>query len=216
MKIRKRMSDKALLANRNNGKQGQGPENTDRTRYNAITHGLLARNLKFESEADKKSFDASMGELARYHRPVGPTEWSLVVIIAVCLWKLGELFGIESSEMQNRKDAGTAIARGLQGETLGLPLFSATQQRWEAKELVVRTGNSGPTDNWSTSDEADNATGHLIVEAKLTTSLDTILRYGASIKRDLYRALDKLQELQADRLELDPGSMKEEGDSEEK
>ena len=81
---------------------------------------------------------------------------------------------------------------------------------------MVRSGNSGPTEECSSSNEAEKTTGHLIVEAKLTTSLDTILRYGAAIKRDFYRALDKLQELQADRLELEPEPMNEEAGSEEK
>jgi hypothetical protein len=44
--------------------------------------------------------------------------------------------------------------------------------------------------------------GHIVVEAKLTSSLETILRYQAAIKRDYYRSLGVLRELQQDRLEL--------------
>jgi hypothetical protein len=41
--------------------------------------------------------------------------------------------------------------------------------------------------------------GHLQIEAKLSTSLDTILRYQAALKRDLYRAIAALRVLQHDR-----------------
>jgi hypothetical protein len=37
---------------------------------------------------------------------------------------------------------------------------------------------------------------HVQIEAKLNTSLDTILRYQAALKRDLYRAIAALRAIQ--------------------
>jgi hypothetical protein len=37
------------------------------------------------------------------------------------------------------------------------------------------------------------------IEAKLTTSLESILRYQTTIKRDLYHVLSELREMQSDR-----------------
>jgi hypothetical protein len=45
----------------------------------------------------------------------------------------------------------------------------------------------------------EDKTNHRSIEAKLTSSLDTILRYQSAIKRDLYRALAELREIRRER-----------------
>ena len=202
MPIHKTMSERALLANRNNGKKSKGPNNADRTRSNATTHGLLTRDLKFDTEADKNSFDASVQELAAYHRSVGPTEWSLILIMAVCLWKLGQLFGLESAELKSRTSNSQSLIQGLQCSLIsqGLHYSSALEQGWEAQELTIHAGGRDKTKSgYSSHDKTENA----IVDVKLTTRLDTILRYRTTIQRDFYRALATLQELQRERLEIE-------------
>jgi hypothetical protein len=205
MKIKKTMSERALLANRSNGKRGAGPENTDRTRFNAISLGLFAKKVQFESENEKQAFDALELEAGLYYRPTGPAETALVSEVTICLWRLRELYGWEFSEIRNRRTAAAAVLAGLKenGDAQALPLFGATQQGWEAEELLVRTGSRGPNENAILLDEEKLKTGHLVLEAKLTTTLQTILRYGAAIRRDLYRALAALQQLQRARLELE-------------
>jgi hypothetical protein len=41
--------------------------------------------------------------------------------------------------------------------------------------------------------------GHVQIEARLNTSLHTILRYQAAIKRDMYRAIAELRSRQRER-----------------
>ena len=202
MTIKKTMSERALLANRTNGRKSKGPNNTDRSRYNAITHGLLAKNLTFESEADKNSFDASTQDLADYHCPVGPTEWSLILVMAVCLWKLGRLFGLESAELESRTGNSQSLIQGLQVSLIsqGIHYSSALEQGWDVRELTIHAGGRDTSKGSCSHEKCENA----IIDVKLTARFDSIVRYRASVQRDFYRALATLQELQRERLELEP------------
>lgn len=79
-----------------------------------------------------------------------------------------------------------------------LPLFSqwgvASDARlgWECQELVVRSEQRDSKQRYSDKTEG----GNVQFEMKLTTSLESVVRYEAAIKRDLYRALDALKCLQ--------------------
>jgi hypothetical protein len=59
----------------------------------------------------------------------------------------------------------------------------AISQGWQAQELVCRTASRGYEDEDGL-DDMTGKTGHIVVEAKMTNSLDSILRYRAAIKRD--------------------------------
>jgi hypothetical protein len=203
MKIKKTVTPRVLAANRTNGKHNPGPRNPKNTSDNAVTHGLLARKIVFRNPDEKKSYDALAAELAAHHQPFGPTERLLVSEMAISSWRLHELNGWESLEVRNRTTAAAAIGQGLRedGKAHELPLFAATQQGWSAQEMVVRTGSRSSEED-TLLDEA-RKTGHIIIETKMASSLETILRYGAAIRRDFYRALVALRELQRDRVEVD-------------
>jgi hypothetical protein len=204
MKTKRTVTQRVLAANRANGKHNPGPRNPQNTQDNAITHGLLAKKLVFRNDDEKQSYDALAAELADHHQPFGPTERLLVSEMAISWWRLQELYGWESLEVSNRTNAAAAIVQGLRedGTAQELPLFAATQQGWSAQEMIVRSGSRSSTEDETLPDEA-RKTGHIILETKMTSSLETILRYGAAIRRDFYRALVALRELQRDRLEAD-------------
>jgi hypothetical protein len=202
MKIKRTITDRVLAANRANGKHNPGRRNPQNT--SAVTHGLLANKLVFRSDDERRSYNTLVAELTDHHQPLGPTEGVLVSEMAISLWRLQELYGWESLEVKSRTDAAAAIVQGLRedGDAQELPLFAATQQGWSAQELVVRSGSRGSKEGETLLDEA-RKTGHIILETKMISSLETILRYGAAIRRDFYRALAALRDLQRERLELD-------------
>jgi hypothetical protein len=206
MKTKRTVTDRVLAANQANGqKNRRGPRNPQNTRYNAITHALLSSKLVFRGEDEKRTFETLVAELTRHHAPFGPTEQALVSEMAICLWRLRDLYGWESIEIRNHTNAAAAIVEGLRenGEAQELPLFAATQQGWSIQELVVRSGSRSSADEETLLDDARAKTGHLILETKSVSALETILRYGAAIRRDFYRALTALRELQQERLELE-------------
>jgi hypothetical protein len=91
------------------------------------------------------------------------------------------------------------VADNYDGEQL--PLFdqadasgSAAQLGWVCQELVVRTGTrNSEQERESVLGDRNGKVGHVQIEAKLNTSLDTILLYQAALKRDLYRAITALR-----------------------
>ncbi len=204
MKIKRTVTKRVLAANRANGKYNPGPRNPQNTSDNAVTHGLLAKKLVFRTDDEKQSYDALAAELADHHQPFGPTERLLVSEMAISLWRLQAVYGWESLEVSNRANAAAAIVQGLRenDKAQELPLFAATQQGWSAQEMVVRSGSRSSNEEEALLDEA-RKTGYIILETKMTSSLETILRYSAAIRRDFYRALVALRELQLERLELD-------------
>ena len=202
--LKKTVTEPVLLANRQNGGKSPGPRNTKNTRYSATTHSLLAKQIRFRDESEEKEFRKLVAELSRDHNPVGLTEQNLVAEMAIALWRLQIVYGLEFLEVKNRENAATAIFNGLSEnmEAQELSFFGATQQGWSARELSVRTGSRNSGVDALLGEKTDKI-GHVIVEARMSSSLDTLLRYGASIRRDFYKALEVLRQLQQERLELD-------------
>ena len=209
MKITKTISEKVISANRANSQKSTGPGDCANVKNNAIKHGFRAQHLSFENEDQKKEYTELLEQLEEYHEPDGPTEWMLVEEIANCQWMLQELNVWKSQEITNRRNATKAILRAVAEnyDEKHLPFFttadgadSAAQLGWDCQELIVRTGTRnfeqdkllrGMDKNWKS--------GQVQIEAKLNTSLDSILRYEAALKKDLYRAVRTLGEIQQQR-----------------
>jgi hypothetical protein len=149
---------------------------------------------------EKKEVEGLLSQLFRHHDPSGPTERGLVAEMAFCLWRLQNLYGWESLEISSRKAAAAALLKALSESRNAhdlLPLLDEIGQGWEPTGLIVRNGTR------EFRGERIDKTGHSFIEARMGNSLDLILRYGAGIRRDFYRALATLRDIQRQRLELD-------------
>jgi hypothetical protein len=206
MKIKKTMTDKAIVANQNNGKNGNGPDHPIAGNQNARKHGLQSKHLVFRTEEERQEFDALQNDLLDEYQPSGRTELELVGKVAVAFWKSAEENGWELQELGRRGQAPAAILKTLAENYDGeqLPLFtgedgsqSAAQFGWECQELIVRTGTrNSELEKEGVLKDQKGKIGHVQIEARLNTSLDTILRYHAANDRDLYRALEELRSVQ--------------------
>ena len=235
MKIEKTITDKVIAASQKNGKKGKGPNDPTVVGQNARKHGLQAKYLVFQNEEEEQEFDALLGDLVEEYKPVDRTDEELVGKLAVAFWNSAKLNGWEMQEFAQRRKAAAAVLRTLAENYDGdqLPLFtqrdgsdSAVQLGWDCQELVVRTGtrNSEQEDEGSPKDrERKGKIGHVQIEARLNTSLDTILRYRAATNRDLYRAIAELRSRQRERCgqglqgetndkSIDTGSSRQVGD----
>jgi hypothetical protein len=74
---------------------------------------------------------------------------------------------------------------------------------WACNELTIRSGTTNSDQEKESSGDRNSKAGNVQIEAKLTNSLDTILRYQAAIKRDFYRAITALRDIQRDRRDED-------------
>ncbi len=201
MKIKKSVTEKVIAANQANAGKGTGPKDTRTVKRNALKHSVLAKHLVFRDEQEETEFNNLLADLEDEYRPDGQTDRALVEETAICLWKLGILNGWELEEVTNRRKAAKAILRAVAERydedqlslfTKGDGSHSAARLGWDCQELIVRTGTRNSEQDESLAGDTTDKSGQVQIEAKLTTSLDTILRYQAAVKRDLYRAIAAL------------------------
>ncbi len=213
MKIRKTVTEKVIAANRANAKESTGPGDCTNVKDNAIKHGFRGKQLIFQNAEEEQRYAALLQELEEYHQPDGPIEGMLIEEIGRCRWRLEDLNGWALQEITNRRQASRAILRGVAEnyDEERLPLFtkasgsdSAAQLGWDCEQLIVRTGSKNfereePRSGMGKMSKTDTS-GAVQIEVKLNTSMDSILRYEAALKRDLYRAIRTLLEIQRQRL----------------
>jgi hypothetical protein len=208
MKINKTMTDAAITANRQNAQKSTGPVRTEVVNQNARKHGLLAKKLLFETDEERNEFEQLADELNEDKNPIGKVEQALLEEVAICFWKLRAANGWEQQEIAKQRAASKAIMQTLadQHDQTRLPLFtrwnggpSAAQFGWDCHELLVRCDKADSEQDMQTNGDRSGQTGRTQIEARLTASQDSILRYQTAIKRDLYRALSALCDMQRER-----------------
>ncbi len=219
MKIQKTVTQKVVAANRRNARKGTGPRDPGAVNQNACKHGLLAKHLRFQSADQEAEFASLLRDFEEEYQPSGVTESALVEEAAVCLWKLGILEGWALEEFVNRRNAAQAIVRTVAEncDEKQLPFFtqgngsrSAAQLGWDCQELLIRSGTSNveDADVFDMSDKRATS-GHVLIAAKLNSSIDTIARYQSALKKDFYRAIAALRDMQRERLSKNSANVSE-------
>lgn len=211
MKVRKTVTDKVVAANQGNSRKSPGPTNIEAVKQNARKHGLLAKHLTFQNAEEEAEFEKLLRDFEDEYTPLGATESALCGEAAVCLWKLSILDGWVMQDFANRRDAAQAIVRAAadHSDDRQLPFFtegngsrSAAQAGWDCRELTIRSGTSNVEQEEALSEsDTKAASGHVLIEAKLNPSIETTTRYQAALKKDFYRAIAMLRELQRERLD---------------
>ena len=226
MKIKKSISDDVRKANRVNAQSSTGPR-TERGKsnssHNALRHGILARKLLLETHEQRAEFRELRHACKKEFSPKGLLERFFMDEIAIIFWKLGITEALQAQELLRRQeladDVGSIFHNDLKLPISGhdLPL----DRGWDCERLVVRAVSGEDTSNSSASrgpavvqNQVINAfqnsqnsnrqeVGHLEFEAVLGNSLANMTRYQSALKRDLYRAIETLRKIQAERRELE-------------
>lgn len=94
------VSEKQLEANRANAQKGgvKTPEGKEIVKYNALKHGLLAKEVVItigEGAENPEEFNALLGDLNTQLKPEGTLEEMLVEKIAVAYWRLRRSYRYE-------------------------------------------------------------------------------------------------------------------------
>lgn len=212
MKIRRTVTQKVLDANRENAQKSTGPTTEtgkEASSANSVKHGLLADGLVFETDEDEEQFHEFMDQLKDDLMPDGALGSILVEEIAVCWWKLRSALDWEMEAVRSRRGSSRDVVQGLVAEDLSSKSkleFLDDQKSavgsagWECTELLVRKGRTSESSSSSNISNRDIKAGeeiHVQVEAKLSTSLETSIRYSTMIRRDLHRAIEQLERLRA-------------------
>ena len=99
------MSPAKLAANRRNGQQSKGPKTPagkDRSRWNAVKHGVLSRRLLVLNDHDKETYSLLLENLRRDLNPANALEEILVEKIAMGYWRLHIAYGYEADFARSR------------------------------------------------------------------------------------------------------------------
>jgi len=213
MKIKKTVTEKVIAANRANSHQSTGPHNVDAVKENAVRHGLLASHIVFQNEEEKLEFQSLLDALCEEYEPSSPTILVLVEDLATSIWRARTANQWEGQELDNRKNSAAfirALAENYHEQQL--PLFtrgdgstSEAQSGWVCEELVIQSGSRNSEQEYGSGlrdrNNKDKA-GHVLIQAKLGSGLDTAMRYQAAAKRDVYRAIAALRKATARESEM--------------
>lgn len=222
MKLRKTVTDAVRAANQANAQLSTGPrteKGKSTTSQNATLHGILQRKKRTLNDDEKKEYAALWQSWNDDYQPAGKLEEFLVEEITNVCWKLGITEGLEIQELSRRQSARSEISGLFNGE-LTLPVDSGDlplDRAWDCERVTVRAlaGNDQRTSTVlrglvavqnqtlntvpGVRNRQNQEGGHLEIQAVLGGSLDTMTRYRSALKRDLYRAIEMLRAVQAER-----------------
>lgn len=230
MKIKKTVTESVLAANRANSKLAKGrktPRGKAASSRNSLRHGLLAKAIFFDSDEKRAAYDQHWRAWHAHWKPVGPVELFLTEDATNISWKLAIEEAFETKELAYRQSDGID---GVFANDLDLPLDATdlplTQsyvcekvsiEAIASKGNVNSDGSSAPKlyegrfvqNTRKSTLGTHHHTGELGVHAVLGNSLDALVRYRCGLKRELFRTLETLRSLQAERPEQqsDDGSL---------
>jgi hypothetical protein len=155
-----------------------------------VKHGLLAARLRFENAEQKKEFGNLQEALETDYEARNKTEEILVEEMAVSLWRVAMANAWFAQEYQHRRGSAERIiaAPASRCDEGQIPLFppkpdapSMEQLGLDCGELIVHSGTSlSEHEDPDSLSERSGKIGHLVLEAKLVSSAETVLRYQAS------------------------------------
>lgn len=192
---------------------------------NALQHSILAKKVVLETEEERAEFQELLQTCKDDLGLEGLLGELFAEEIATQIWKLQIVLGLETRELASRQEERDGVDGVFHGD-LHLPISDwdlPIDKGWACERIVVRAvaGKDQRTANAqrgpaiyqgqilkaiqrSQNNDSQEA-GHLEVEAVLGSTFEKMTRYQSTVKRDLYRAIDKARELQRERREREKG-----------
>jgi hypothetical protein len=197
-------SDKQTQANRRNALKSTGPttpEGKAAASQNALTHGLLSREVLLPGE-DGAALVELGGRLREELRPAGELEGLLVERVIAAAWRLRRLGRVEAGifvweRLEELAERAEREARGYESSfLLDLVDDDAVISDEEKHEEALATARRMRSEQ----EEETALLGRTFArDADKANAFSKLSRYETTIERGLYRALHELQRLQAAR-----------------
>jgi len=226
MHHKKTVTDAVRAANRAVSQSSTGPrtkQGKSNSSKNAVRHGILARKLALDSDEERAAFLELRQRCKTELHPKGLIEKFIVEEIATLFWKLGIAEGLEAQELLRRQELSDDV-NGIFHKVLGLELpinnYDLPLDRgWDCERMVVRAAAGEDQRNSNTmcgpgfvqgqivqavktsQNSGHQKVDHLEIEAVMGSALETMTRYQAKLKRDLYRAIETLRKMHSERRE---------------
>ena len=183
------LSARQLAARRANALKTTGPrtpEGKAASRLNALTHGFFARDVvssKLDGPARTEEFNLILDALLEDFDPQSARERILVEEVAACCWRIRRLMRYECRESWLCDD--------------GYRRRALTQDQTDA--LLSTMGYDPQGNRERTYRRLRRAGLHALILPD-DSDIDRIVRFERLIKRNLYRALNALEFIQAGRI----------------
>src|ERR1019366_4016760 len=180
MHHKKPVTDAVRAANRANAHSSTGPR-TNRGKSissnNAMRHGILARKVEFDTDEQRAEF-LELRECCKTElQPKGLLETFI-------------------------GDDDLPLNRGWDCERMVVRAVAGNDKRYSTTRCGPTVVQGQAVQALKTSQNNDNQQGdHLEIEAVMGSTLESVTRYQAKLKRDLYRAIETLRKMQAERRE---------------
>ncbi len=225
MKHKKNVTQAVLAANRDNSGSSTGPRTKrgkSNSSHNAFRHGILARNVILDTHEQRAEFRELRHACKKEFSPEGLLEKVFVEEIAIIFWKLGITEALQAQELLRRQKLSDDVG-SIFHKTLKLPISGhdlPLDRGWDCERITVRAVACTDNTNSNASrfpgvfqtqvvhavqnSQKHNSQvgGHLEVEAVLGSALEKMTRYQSRLKNELYRAIETLRKIQAERREL--------------
>jgi hypothetical protein len=224
MKRKKTVTPAVRAANLANAQFSTGPttkQGKSNSSCGALRHGILSRKVVFDNDEQRADLEELQRSCKKDLRPKGMVERFLVQEITMVLWKLGITGALEAQELLRRQELSDDVDSVFHKD-LALPISGydlPIDRGWDCERIVVRavagkdtsssSASRGPAvyqnqvitavQNFKNNNSQEG--GHLEVEAVLGSSLEKMIRYQSTLKRELYRAIETLHKTQAERRE---------------
>jgi hypothetical protein len=195
------------------------PEGKARSSQNSRKHGLFARDLHFSSNEEREQFDELHEELQQDRKPRGALQEMIVRQMAKCVWYLlwvQQRIALEFSKRDGASWATTLREFMGKSKALALPLPDGSQKAeawlpWDCKELSLKlVGGDHNVQNlhevsgndlqfvkdMKNKRSRNDTVQRFELELKLGDSLETLRRYEAALRRELFQYIEILDRLQ--------------------
>ena len=220
----RKVTDAVRTANRANALSSTGPrtkQGKSNSSNNAVRHGILAKKVVLDTDEQRAEFLELRQRCKTELRPKGLLEKFVVEEIVTLFWKLGIAEFLEVRELLRRQELSDDVD-SIFRKDLELPISGydlPLDRGWDCERIVVRAvagkdqrhSNTmcGPgvvqgqiVQALKSSQNSDHQeVDHLEIEAVMGSALESMTRYQAKLKRDLYRAIETLRKMQAERRE---------------
>lgn len=135
-------------------------------------------------------------------------ERMLVEEIATCWWKLRTAAQWGLQDFRSRRKASLAFLNAFieSSDEIGdaiseqhAKLRAAAKSGWECREVLITVGGSKAEGEDEVTGETTRTRAKTQLQARLGSSGETLLRYETAWRRDLYRAIEMLKDMQGTR-----------------
>ncbi len=198
-------SEARVKANRSNSQKSTGPrtpEGKSSSSKNAITHGLLSREVVLPDEdfdAHAQMSHAILKDLS----PAGPLEHAIAELATAALWRLHRVRRIETALFLWLSHAEAEDVANREAEAYVLDDFAGVAALYNKtitdtkrrSEAIERAGQAGRERDGQATDLARR----FIRDVSGWDALEKLARYEKGIERTLFRALSELRTLHSDR-----------------